>query len=108
MPYKDKEKRREWWERYKKAHKEEIKNYKLKRDHGLSLDEFNLLLEVQGYSCAICGTTEWRGRYPYVDHDHKTGRIRGLLCKRCNLVLGEINDDVYVVDKMREYLLKTS
>jgi len=53
----------------------------LRRYH-LSAEQYLAILELQGGVCAICG-----GRRPYalhIDHDHLTGRVRGLLCKRCN------------------------
>ena len=60
---------------------------------GVSDDEYNRLLEAQGGGCALCGELPKRTRKdgtPYklhVDHNHRTGRIRGLLCFRCNRAL---------------------
>ena len=66
---------------------------------GLSLDEYEALLARQGGGCAICGATPKRVKKdgtPYrlqVDHDHKTGKVRGLLCFQCNrLTLGKHAD----------------
>ena len=68
--------------------------------------EYNVLLERQGGSCAICGEKS-RDRL-VVDHDHETGAVRGLLCSHCNLGLGlcrdnpvRINAAVAYLDKMR-------
>jgi hypothetical protein len=53
---------------------------------GVSDDEYARLLKAQGGGCAICGTKP-KTRRLHVDHDHKTGEVRGLLCHRCNRVL---------------------
>jgi hypothetical protein len=63
------------------------------RERGVTLDEYNTQLELQGGGCWFCGETEplYRVRWPikrlFIDHDHETGRIRGILCTRCNLSL---------------------
>ncbi len=53
---------------------------------GVSDDEYARLLEAQGGGCAICGAKP-KTRRLHVDHDHKTGKVRGLLCHRCNRAL---------------------
>ena len=66
----------------------------LKR-YGLSLADYDRLLEQQAGGCAICGgVTMWRGEGRLsVDHDHETGEVRGLLCSPCNTGLGHFHDD---------------
>lgn len=59
---------------------------------------------LQNGACAICGGTSWGGRLPCVDHDHKTGKVRGLLCNACNLALGYFNDDANALARAAEYL----
>lgn len=54
--------------------------------HALSDDEYTALLAAQGGGCAICGATP-KTRRLHTDRDHKTGRVRGLLCHRCNRAL---------------------
>lgn len=66
--------------RYRKHH--------LKRAYGLTLEQYDQMFEVQGGVCAICNGPETNGKRLSVDHDHKTGRIRGLLCHKCNGLLG--------------------
>ncbi len=68
------------------------KNAYLKRKYGISLDEYEELLRTQQGVCAICRAKE--NRSLAVDHDHKTGRVRGLLCTNCNQGLGKFRDDV--------------
>ena len=53
---------------------------------GVTDDEYARLLEAQGGGCAICGAKP-KTRRLHVDHDHKTGKVRGLLCHRCNRAL---------------------
>src|SRR3989304_573545 len=60
--------------------------------YGLSVDGYNAILKAQGGACAICKKPPKKRRLN-VDHNHKTGRIRGLLCFRCNYGLGWFQDD---------------
>jgi hypothetical protein len=61
----------------------------LKRKYGLTLEEFDELLAAQGGGCAICGRPEADN----VDHDHDTGRVRGILWFKCNVAVGQMDDD---------------
>lgn len=74
----------------------------LLRTYGLSLKEYNELIIQQNNQCAICKiifeTT------PYVDHCHSTGRVRGLLCSKCNFGIGQFNDDINLLLQAIEYL----
>lgn len=68
---------------------EQRHNEHLKATYGITRDTYVQMLEKQGGKCMICGsdTSRWKRRF-HVDHCHKTGRIRGLLCNRCNPMLG--------------------
>ena len=78
----------------------------LKRKYGITLKEYTEMLESQGNACATCGTKEPGGRWKSfaVDHDHKTGKVRGMLCKSCNIALGEVQDNLQTLTNMVEYL----
>lgn len=77
----------------------------LKRKYGITIDDFNDQLEQQDYRCAICLTDESIGNgHFHVDHDHKTGKIRGLLCHHCNVALGSFKDSVETMEKAIDYL----
>jgi hypothetical protein len=98
---------------YRLKNKEKVakqkRNGKLKYCYGITLDQYNQMLEAQKGVCAICGLLETRkssnGSYTLsVDHDHKTGKIRGLLCHRCNNCLGTLKDDVYILQSAINYL----
>jgi hypothetical protein len=79
----------------------------LRNLYGLSWDDYCALLASQDNGCAICGSTVpgRRGHAGFgVDHDHATGRIRGLLCHACNVGIGYFNDDADVLLKAVTYL----
>lgn len=81
------------------------------KPYGLTLEEYNERLAEQGGVCAICLAPERdsHGRTGRVfslavDHDHSTGRIRGLLCQRCNRAIGLLNDDAERIRRAASYL----
>jgi hypothetical protein len=79
----------------------------LRFHYGLTLAEFQSMRERQHGQCAICGTSEdknTRGYRLFVDHDHKRGVIRNLLCGTCNSAIGFLNEDVDLLMKMAKYL----
>ena len=78
------------------------KNYHLKRNHGISLKDFKKILKSQNGVCAICHTKSHKNLY--VDHNHKTGKIRGLLCQKCNFGLGQFNDSIILLNNAIKYL----
>jgi len=78
-------------DRFRAAGKKKVSDRKshLKRNYGLTLEAFDALLAFQGGGCAICGRTNADN----VDHDHETGRVRGILCFPCNVAIGLLQDD---------------
>lgn len=73
--------------------------------------EYEELREKSNDCCAICGVSEkdsWNGKTKhyglYIDHDHATGKVRGLLCHSCNLVIGHAKDDVSLLESAIKYL----
>jgi hypothetical protein len=62
----------------------------LKRKYGLTIEEYDALLATQGGGCAICGNPDADN----VDHDHVTGKVRGILCFNCSVAIGHIADDL--------------
>ena len=71
------------------------REYLLKQRFGITESEYHDLLEKQHGACALCGSSDPKGRWDrlHVDHDHQTGRVRGLLCFWCNTALGKLGDD---------------
>lgn len=79
------------------------------RRYGLLPADFDALLAAQDGVCAICRQAEtdtWRGNVKdlAVDHDHETGRVRGLLCAQCNTALGKFRDDAELLRAAMSYL----
>jgi hypothetical protein len=97
-------------ERTKKWYKDNpdwVRNKFLMKQYGMTLKEYNVLLQVQNHKCALCGSSEPGGKGSFhVDHDHKTGRIRSLLCHGCNIGLGFFKDDISLLKKAINYLRK--
>ena len=73
-----------------------------KRRSGITKTEFEHLWEIQGGLCALC--REPVGHNAHADHDHKTKRIRGLLCSGCNLGLGHFRDNPFVLRLAATYI----
>lgn len=96
---------REWRARTGRADRERA--WKLAKTYGISLDGYQALLVAQGGVCAICKRPP-RGRRKYlaVDHDHETGKIRGLLCTTCNVGLGALSDSPDLLRAALVYLAK--
>jgi len=78
-----------------------------KRLFGISLEEKAKLLANQGGRCAICGAGELDKMGPWcLDHDHITGKVRGVLCRRCNMTLGSLGDNPAILRNMIAYLIR--
>lgn len=78
------------------------------RTYGLLPGGYKQLLDAQNGTCMICGTLPSSGKPLNVDHDHKTGKIRGLLCTACNHGLGCFEDDIMIMAKAIHYLQSNS
>ena len=74
-------------------------------NYDLSLEDYKLMLERQEGKCAAC-LHPFGDATPFVDHDHQTGAVRGLLHNRCNTVLGFVDDDVEILNNLAKYLRK--
>lgn len=74
--------------------------------YGLTLDNFQELLDRQGGACGICRDSLKPGPGTHIDHDHALGTkaVRGLLCRACNLGLGHAREDVQVLRNASKYL----
>lgn len=91
---------------------EQIEHYRAKRrartlaaGYGLTVEEFDRLFAAQGGKC-ICGATEPGGKHRrfHVDHDHATGRVRGILCHGCNTALGLVGESPDRLEMLARYL----
>src|SRR3990167_3179473 len=78
------------------------------RPFGISVQEYQTILTEQNNKCAICerrrNIDHKRFKRLHLDHNHKTGKVRGLLCSSCNLGLGKFRDDPTIIEKAAMYL----
>lgn len=88
----------------KKARKEASHASWVLNTYGLALGQYDRLKAAQGGTCAICRRATGATKKLAVDHDHKTGFVRGLLCGPCNGMLGKARDDVEFFLRAAEYL----
>lgn len=82
------------------------RKYQLWVKYNITPEEFDQMLKNQNGMCAICSTTKNSERFQHlvVDHDHKTGQVRGLLCTPCNSGLGMFKDNLELVNRAAAYL----
>ena len=85
--------------------KKKIRAKNLKKRYGISIEKYEQMLINQNYRCKICGSTDpgHKKKHFSVDHCHKTGKVRGLLCTSCNLALGYLKDDVIILKSCIDY-----
>lgn len=95
---------------YRRAHKQVVpRESYLQNEYGMSRKEWETLFIKQDGFCIVCGdwlnldSTNGHKRIA-VDHDHATGKVRGLLCQRCNLGIGLLRDNLYILEKAVSYL----
>lgn len=111
--------------KYRETHQEELKameharlvsrqakqrEWNLRKKYGVSIDEFNKMIDTQQGKCATCNCVldlsyGQKSRFA-VDHNHETGKVRGVLCNVCNISLGLIRDNVNTLQNMITYLGK--
>lgn len=103
-------KKREWYYKNKEHSLDLQRKRNRKKWYGLSHEEYLKILEEQKGVCAICFNTETT-RNPSgvvrplsVDHDHNTGKVRGILCSKCNKMLGNSNDNTEILERAIKYL----
>jgi len=91
----------------------ERENKRLKKLYGISLEDYHDLVLAQSNRCAICGEEETKRHHTsgmtfslVVDHDHNTGKVRGLLCSRCNRSIGLFYENPKLLNKVVQYLIK--
>lgn len=78
-------------------------NIRRKRIYGITSAEYDRMAAEQGGRCLVCETTP-AARILVVDHCHRTGKVRGLLCDRCNRLLGVADDDIELLRKAIAFL----
>ena len=109
----NRDKRKVWNKKYRETHKRNNNEkcrqtgwkYNIKRKYGLTPEEYNLLMDVQNGRCAVCGNEQECQRLA-VDHNHITGKVRGLLCINCNRALGFLKEDTERMENLIAYVKK--
>ena len=101
--------RKRYYEGYDKQYKEFDKKHEIHiaRKYKITLKQYDDILKSQNKSCAICGiSVTMLKRNICVDHCHKTGKVRGLLCGNCNSTIGYAKDNIDVLNNAIKYLKK--
>jgi len=91
---------KEYYANNKHKVKSKARGRQLRYLYDITQDEYNRILLEQKSQCAICGNVSSL----VVDHNHATGKVRGLLCKKCNFVLGLVDDKKEILIRGAEYL----
>lgn len=92
---------REWYDK----NIDHVKDMRFKAEYGITKEEFDILLAKQNNRCKLCRSDVPRGRGTFhVDHDHKTGKVRGLLCHHCNTGLGYFKEKAALLRDAALYL----
>lgn len=88
------------------ARREKNRKNALWQNYKLTIDRYNEMRVEQNYCCAICGIHEEKASKGklYVDHCHKSGKVRGLLCARCNSILGFFDEDIGKIQRAIAFL----
>jgi len=88
-----------------KKTKRNYRKYDLKKRYSLTLEQYDVLFKSQEGRCKICNISEDNLGYKLcVDHCHKTGIVRGLLCKPCNLIVGNSKENIEILKKAITYV----
>lgn len=90
-------------EQYLAEHRRKMMGYRLRSAYGITVDDVDLMLREQNHACRLC-RCPLSPTYRNVDHDHQTGRIRGLLCNQCNTALGNFKENPKVIAGAIRYL----
>jgi hypothetical protein len=98
--------------KYNETHERSKRDHNYRQDFGLTIEDYDKMLETQNGQCGVCGSTtpNKKGfRNLFVDHNHVTGLVRGLLCHKCNTALGLLKTDeqgIANLEKAIQYLKK--
>lgn len=98
---------KKWRETNPEKAQEQSRRGHLWRKYKLTLENYSQMLEDSGGLCAICGLDMFSvGQGPNIDRCYTTGKVRGLLCNKCNVAIGFLNDDPDRIDKAAAYVRK--
>ena len=80
------------------------RTHKIKQRYGITINDYENMYRQQNGLCKICGSPPYQGKPLHIDHDHKTGKVRALLCFKCNNMLGLANDNPALLREAALYL----
>lgn len=104
---KDPAKARAAGRRWSRAQKETTRWRRILKVYGLTRLQWEAMFDAQGQRCACCGSDTPQGKRGWhVDHDHKTEVVRGILCQRCNPMLGCAQDSIEILQAGIAYLMR--
>lgn len=87
-----------------RAERDRAYGYRLRAKFGISIEQYLAMLRAQDSRCAICRTPQGEHVRLALDHCHASGKLRALLCSRCNTTLGSVEDSAELLDRMAAYL----
>lgn len=99
-----KAKHHDWIVKLRTNKPHEYKIYRIKNRYGVSDEVAEQLLQRKAIGCEACGSKT----RPHIDHNHRTGKVRGILCHTCNVALGQVDDSADRLEKLIDYLLTRS
>lgn len=97
-------------DRYVAAHREKVRESVRRKNlqrYGITVEAWEALFESQGRKCAVCTSEVHGGNGWHTDHCHSTGEVRGILCVRCNIGIGQFADDATRLRAAAAYLEKS-
>ncbi len=100
----NKERKGDYGKAYNQSHVYEMRLTRYKRRYGISREDFERMLSSQNGLCGICKCSLEDSLV--VDHNHKNGKVRELLCYKCNTGLGLVDDNIEILQKFKEYIKK--
>ncbi len=89
--------------KYPDRAKQYYKTANRRRNYNLEPEEYELLLSKSNNLCMICSSPP-KTKSLHIDHDHKTGKVRGLLCHGCNTAIGLLKEDIEIMKKAIQYI----
>lgn len=101
-------KNREWCKQYYSKNKHKWRERSYKNKYGLTIEEVNEMLLSQNNQCPICQSAFKKTKYMNIDHNHQTGKMRQILCSKCNTAIGLLDENIERFRRAIDYLHKWS
>jgi len=98
--YKNRDKLLKISKTYRNSNKGKVKEYQLKYKYNIDKIQYDFLMKKANYKCEICGSI----KKLHIDHNHRTDKIRGILCSKCNISIGLVDENLIILSNMLQYL----